>query len=75
MTRLLVEVPDDVAEGLERKAEALGKSVSLYLADLARAQLTPGWPPGYFEQVVGALQDDTFRLPSRLPLEERDLFD
>ncbi len=49
-------LPDDLAEALKARAAAKGQSVSRYVAEMARRELTSGWPEGFFEEVVGGWQ-------------------
>jgi len=64
-------VPDDVAEAIKDKAKASGMSVSQYLATLATRDAGSGWPPGYFEQVLGTWEGDLER-PDQGRAEERE---
>jgi hypothetical protein len=75
MPQLHLYVPEDLATEIARRAESLGVSVSKYLADVVKKEVSPGWPPGYFEQVVGSITDETFQRPPQLPLEEREPLD
>jgi hypothetical protein len=47
-------VPRPVAEALKKKARARGLSLSRYLAEIVQRDAAPGWPAGYFEEVLGA---------------------
>lgn len=75
MPQLHLYVPEDLAAEIARRADRLGVSVSKYLADVVKKEVSPGWPPGYFEQVVGSITDETFQRPPQLPLEEREPLD
>lgn len=47
-------VPDDVEELIQRKAKEANLSVSRFLADLVKRELTAGrWPDRYFDDVFG----------------------
>jgi hypothetical protein len=49
-----------------------------YTANGAAKPKTPvelGWPPGFFENVIGSIDDDTFRVPPELPFEQREPLD
>jgi hypothetical protein len=54
MPQLHFYVPDKLAEKIKAKAEQEGKSVSSFLAELVKSKVSPGWPEGYWEEVVGA---------------------
>lgn len=75
MPQLHLYVPEDLAEEIARRADGLGISVSKYLADVVKKEVSPGWPPGYFEQVVGSITDETFERPPQPPLAEREPLD
>jgi hypothetical protein len=63
MPQLHCYVPADVADAIRQRARARGFSVSQYLAKLAEQDVGRGWPPGYFDDVVGAWQGDLVRPP------------
>jgi hypothetical protein len=46
-------IPEDLAERIRKQAEAQGKSVSRFLADLVKRELSDVWPADYFETVLG----------------------
>lgn len=74
MPQLHLYVMDDLAEALRRRAEAEGKTVSRYLADLVRRDLGGGWPEGWFETVVGGWQGEPPERGEPGQLEQRDSF-
>jgi hypothetical protein len=75
MPQLHCYVSEPLAQRLQKKAEAAGISTSKYLAELIRRDVGSGWPPGYFEQVVGAWQGEELHRPEQPLLEERDRLD
>jgi len=56
-------LPEEVAAEVRRRAEARGLSVSRYLAELVRREITGGWPEGFFENVVGRWEGELVRAP------------
>lgn len=64
MPQLHLYIPDDLAERIQNEAQAAKVSVSRYLAELVRREMTPDWPEGYFEEVIGGWQGEPLlRLP------------
>ena len=55
------------------REEAKNLSVSKCVAEAVQRETHPGWPEGYFEQVVGKWQGEPLERPEQLPFEERDL--
>jgi hypothetical protein len=53
MPQLHCDVAEDVADLIRRHARARGLSVSQFLAKLAEQDAAVGWPPGYFDNVLG----------------------
>ncbi len=43
----------EIAGRILRKTQASHKSVPKYLANLMKREVTPDWPEGFFEEVVG----------------------
>lgn len=64
-------VPDDVADSLKRRAERAGMSVSRYLAELAKRDVSQAWPEGYFERVFGRGVIDPISRPAEGNFEQR----
>lgn len=64
-------------DGVVRLAVPVGDAGGEYdivLTPKPPAITTPegrGWPPGFFETVIGSIDDDTFVRPPQPPLEER----
>lgn len=71
MPQLHLYVSEDVALSLRERAEARGLSLSKYLAELARREVSGGWPEGYFTEVAGGWVGD-FERPEQLELEVRE---
>ena len=71
MTRLHLDVPDDVAETAKSRAKAVGKSLSAYLADLVAKDVAGDWPEGFFEEVVGGWKGDLER-PTQGRVDDRE---
>jgi hypothetical protein len=65
-------VPDDVASVVRERARARRMSVSGYLAELVRREVAAGWPPRYFDDVVGGWAGRPLRRPSPGRWERRD---
>ena len=51
MPQLHCYVPEEIAQQAQRRAEKSGLSLSRYLAELVKrdAQVSNGWPEGYFD--------------------------
>ena len=74
MPQLHLYVPDETAYILKRRAEERGVSLSKYLADVVGGSVdAEGWPPGFFEEVIGGWSGDLKRVPEGV-YEERDSF-
>jgi hypothetical protein len=61
MTQWHLYVPDDVAEMAKSRAKAAGESLSAYLAELVRHNVSGDWPEGFFEEVVGGWKGEPLR--------------
>ena len=76
MTRLQIELPDDMAVELRRRAEGEGITVSHLIVDLLQRNDTgdagKSWPEGFFERVAGAWQGEPLERPPQPRFEERD---
>ena len=70
--KLDIYVPDEVGEAVKRKAEAAGMTVCRYLAGLVQREVAGGWPPGFFENVVGGWQGRPLKRPPQAALERRE---
>ena len=72
MPQLHVYVPDNIAEKAHRLAREQGVSVSKFLARLLERELGPGWPDGYFEDVIGSWHGDPLERELQGEIEVRD---
>lgn len=72
MPQLHLYVPEDVAARVRQRAGARGQSVSAYLADVVRGAAGGGWPPRFFEQVVGGWLGPRLRRPRQGRHEPRE---
>lgn len=72
MPQLHCYVPEEVAEVIRRRARARRLSVSQYLARLAEQDAAVGWPPGYFENVIGGWRGDPLVRAPQGEYEERE---
>jgi hypothetical protein len=72
MTHVELEIPDDVAKKLRERAEKLGMSVPRYVAEIVRRDVAAGWPPRFFQDVVGAWKGAPLERPPQGELETRD---
>jgi hypothetical protein len=68
-------VPEEIAEEIRRRAQERGVSTSRFIAELVTKDLDRGWPPGFFEEVVGAWKGEPLERPEQLPFEEREELD
>lgn len=75
MPQLHCYVPVEVADRLRRAAERAGMSVSRYLAELARREVSAGWPEGYFERVFGRPGVAPIKRPPQGDFEDRPELD
>ncbi len=58
MSQVTIYLPDDLAGSLRKEARRAGKSLSAYIADLARRKpKKTGWPAG-FGRLYGACRGD-----------------
>jgi len=65
-------IPDDLAERIQREAQSADMSVSRYLAELVRREMSPDWPEGYFDEVVGGWVGEALERPPQGNLEQRE---
>ena len=71
MTRLHLDIPDEVADELSRRAAESGLSVAEYLSKLVEQQPNDDWPEGFFEDVAGGWRGEPLERPEEGDLEER----
>jgi hypothetical protein len=71
MPQLNFYVPQDVADRVRAEAARAGKPVSRYLAEMVKQKVAPGWPAGFFEEVLGSWKGD-FEEPDDPPPQERE---
>ncbi len=72
MPQLHLYVPQEVAREVKRRAEAKGRTVSAYLADLVKREVVDAWPQGFFEDVVGGWAGEPLRRAPQLAIESRE---
>ncbi|MBP9503344.1 MAG: hypothetical protein KBF17_14380 [Candidatus Promineofilum sp.] len=72
MPQLHLYIPDDLAERIQREAQSADMSVSRYLAELVRREMSPDWPEGYFDEVVGGWVGEALKRPPQGNLEQRE---
>ena len=72
MPQLHFYVPEDIAKQLRARARAAGMSVSRFLATVVGGEATRGWPPGFFDEVVGGWRGKPLRRSSQGKLESRE---
>lgn len=71
MPQMHLYVPEALAQTVRRRAEERGMSVSRYLAELVREEISEGWEESFFEEVVGGWIGELER-PEELESETRD---
>ena len=72
MPQLHFYVPEAVAKELRARARAAGLPISRYLAAVVGGQAARGWPPGFFEEVVGGWRGKPLRRPPQGTPERRE---
>jgi len=50
MAQLHFYIPDSIADKIKIKAEHAHLSISKYIAELAKREVTNEWPKGYFKK-------------------------
>ncbi len=71
MPQLNLYVNDELAERIRHKADAADMSVSRYLAELIRREVSAGWPDGFFEEVIGGWQGEPLERAPQGVIEDR----
>ena len=69
--QLHLYVPESLAEIIKRRAEDRRQSVSRYLAELVRTEISDDWEESFFEEVLGGWIGELER-PEALEQETRD---
>ncbi|MFL6234736.1 MAG: hypothetical protein ACJ76N_16500 [Thermoanaerobaculia bacterium] len=73
MTQIQIELPDEVAVEVKRRAERQGVSAARFVTKLVEREVgKEGWPKGFFEEVVGGWQGEPLERPAPLTLETRE---
>jgi hypothetical protein len=74
MTQLNIELPDEVAVEVKRRAETQGLSISRFVTKLVEREIGKGWPKWFFDEVVGGWKGEPLERPAPLTLETREEF-
>jgi len=74
MTQIHCYIPDDMAAKLRKKADQRHLSVSKYLANLVKNDISTQWPEGYFEAVLGQWEGTPLKRPDQGVVDKRDTF-
>jgi len=70
MSQVTIYLPRDVERLVRREAKKAGKSLSAWIAELARREVkASAWPEGYFEQ-FSERTAERFEVPADLPVDE-----
>jgi hypothetical protein len=70
MSQVTIYLPKDVERLVRREAKRARKSLSSWIADLAREAVKPSeWPVGYFE-FLATPPESPMRVPEDLPIDE-----
>ncbi|MFB6263907.1 MAG: hypothetical protein ABEL76_09840 [Bradymonadaceae bacterium] len=72
MATLELDVPDDIAEELERRASEADLSVAAYIAAILDVDGSDDWPEDFFDQVAGGWEGASLERPEQGEFEERD---
>ena len=73
MAQLHFYLPDAMAEKIKTKADHAHLSVSKYIAELAKRDVTHQWPDNYFTN-LGSWQGGELQRPSQSEIEQRETF-
>lgn len=75
MPQLHFYVPESVAKDLRRRARRRGVPLSKFIAQVVvKKGAQKGWPPGYFERVVGAWKGEPLVRPPQGDFDKREEF-
>jgi hypothetical protein len=72
MPQIYFYVSEQMAERVHQEAKAAGLAISQYLAKVVKREFHPGWPEGYFEEVVGGWQGEPLLREVQGDYETRD---
>ena len=72
MPQLHLYLPEEAVSRVRERARARGTSVSKYLASVVMKEVAAGWPPGYFDDVVGGWTGPPPARPPEGEFEERE---
>ena len=72
MPQLHFSVSEDVAEKVKSRARHSNMTVSGYLAGIVAREVGDGWPPGFFDEVVGSWQGSPLKRPPQGEYEARE---
>ncbi len=72
MPQMHLYVPREVAREVKRRAEARGKTVSAYLAELVKREVADDWPGEFFSRVTGAWYGEPLARAAQPELESRE---
>jgi hypothetical protein len=75
MAQLHLYLADDLAEEVRNRAKSRGMTVSAYLAEIVRSQMTDQWPEDFFSKVVGGWVGEPLERPEQPALERREDID
>ena len=75
MAQMHLYLPDDLAEEVKQRAKSRGLTVSAYLAEMVRSQMTDQWPKDFFSKVVGGWVGKPLERPEQPPFEQREDID
>ena len=75
MAQLHLYLPDDLAEDVKERAKSRGLSVSAYLAEIVKSQMTDRWPKDFFSKVVGGWVGKPLERPEQPEMEPRENID
>jgi hypothetical protein len=72
MPQLHCYVPETIAQQLQRQAAQVGLSVSAYLAELVKRDVSTGWPEGFETALFGPqLEGSPLAIEPAGPAQER----
>lgn len=72
MPQLYFYVPAEVAARVRQRAEAYAMTISGYLAEIVRREVSTEWPKGFFEEVIGGWKGEPLQRPPQGDFEHRD---